>query len=80
VALDVRGMVSMLGLRFSDVFLLSYRRCLYCGFCMHVCPTDAITHSCFLLFVVLMAMYLLAPKFLLFGCCLIYFDFYCCFV
>ena len=80
LALEVRVGFSFFGGRFADCFLISYRRCIYCGFCMHVCPTDAITHSLFFMFLVLMAMYLLAPKFLLFGCCLMFFDFFSCFV
>nr|AAC31429.1 NADH dehydrogenase subunit 8 [Strigomonas oncopelti] len=78
--IDVRVGWSLCGHRFSGVFGFSYRRCIYCGFCMHVCPTDAETHSIFVLYCVCLAMYLLAPKFLLFGCCFMLFDFYLCFV
>nr|P30826.1 RecName: Full=NADH-ubiquinone oxidoreductase subunit 8; AltName: Full=Maxicircle iron-sulfur protein 1 [Trypanosoma brucei brucei]AAA91499.1 NADH dehydrogenase subunit 8 [Trypanosoma brucei] len=80
LALDVRVGWSFGGHRFADWFTLSYRRCIYCGFCMHVCPTDAITHSLFVMCFCCLAMYLLAPKFLLFGCCFMLFDFYLCFV
>lgn len=76
LAIEVRCSVSLFGFRFADLFTISYRRCIYCGFCMHLCPTDAITHIYFLCVLFSLALYLLTPKFLLYYCCFVVFDFF----
>lgn len=32
-------------MRYSRIFELSYRRCIFCGHCQYICPVDAIAHS-----------------------------------
>src|SRR5258708_10635478 len=31
--------------RYAKVYNIDYNRCIFCGYCVEACPTDAITHS-----------------------------------
>jgi NADH-quinone oxidoreductase subunit I len=31
--------------RFASVYNIDYSRCIFCGYCVEACPTDAITHG-----------------------------------
>jgi NADH-quinone oxidoreductase subunit I len=31
--------------RFASVYNIDYTRCIFCGYCVEACPTDAITHG-----------------------------------
>ena len=31
--------------RFAKVYNIDYNRCIFCGYCVEACPTDAITHG-----------------------------------
>src|SRR5262250_3442920 len=33
------------GDRYAKVYNIDYSRCIFCGFCVEACPTDAITHG-----------------------------------
>ena len=33
------------GERYAQVYNIDYNRCIFCGFCVEACPTDAITHG-----------------------------------
>jgi NADH-quinone oxidoreductase subunit I len=33
------------GERYATVYNIDYNRCIFCGFCVEACPTDAITHG-----------------------------------
>src|ERR1700685_337860 len=33
------------GERYAKVYNIDYNRCIFCGFCVEACPTDAITHG-----------------------------------
>lgn len=33
------------GERFAEVYNIDYSRCIFCGYCVEACPTDAITHG-----------------------------------
>lgn len=33
------------GERYAEVYNIDYSRCIFCGFCVEACPTDAITHG-----------------------------------
>jgi NADH-quinone oxidoreductase subunit I len=33
------------GERFARVYNIDYSRCIFCGYCVEACPTDAITHG-----------------------------------
>ncbi|MEJ7607300.1 MAG: 4Fe-4S binding protein [Bryobacteraceae bacterium] len=33
------------GERFAQVYNIDYNRCIFCGYCVEACPTDAITHG-----------------------------------
>jgi len=33
------------GERYASVYNIDYSRCIFCGYCVEACPTDAITHS-----------------------------------
>lgn len=33
------------GERFASVYNIDYSRCIFCGYCVEACPTDAITHG-----------------------------------
>ena len=33
------------GERFASVYNIDYSRCIFCGYCVESCPTDAITHG-----------------------------------
>ena len=33
------------GERFAQVYNIDYSRCIFCGYCVEACPTDAITHG-----------------------------------
>ena len=33
------------GERYAKVYNIDYSRCIFCGFCVEACPTDAITHG-----------------------------------
>jgi NADH-quinone oxidoreductase subunit I len=33
------------GERFAAVYNIDYNRCIFCGYCVEACPTDAITHG-----------------------------------
>ena len=33
------------GERYAQVYNIDYSRCIFCGFCVEACPTDAITHG-----------------------------------
>jgi NADH-quinone oxidoreductase subunit I len=31
--------------RYASVYNIDYNRCIFCGYCVEACPTDAITHG-----------------------------------
>jgi NADH-quinone oxidoreductase subunit I len=31
--------------RYARVYNIDYNRCIFCGYCVEACPTDAITHG-----------------------------------
>ncbi len=31
--------------RYAKVYNIDYNRCIFCGYCVEACPTDAITHG-----------------------------------
>ncbi|MFQ5926871.1 MAG: 4Fe-4S binding protein, partial [Terriglobia bacterium] len=31
--------------RYAKVYNIDYSRCIFCGYCVEACPTDAITHG-----------------------------------
>src|SRR5436305_3326899 len=31
--------------RYAEVYNIDYNRCIFCGYCVEACPTDAITHG-----------------------------------
>jgi len=31
--------------RYAKVYDIDYTRCIFCGYCVEACPTDAITHG-----------------------------------
>src|SRR5208337_2132355 len=31
--------------RYAQVYNIDYNRCIFCGYCVEACPTDAITHG-----------------------------------
>ena len=33
------------GERFANVYNIDYSRCIFCGYCVEACPTDAVTHG-----------------------------------
>src|ERR1700679_3707632 len=33
------------GERYAQVYNIDYNRCIFCGYCVEACPTDAITHG-----------------------------------
>ncbi len=33
------------GERYAAVYNIDYNRCIFCGYCVEACPTDAITHG-----------------------------------
>jgi NADH-quinone oxidoreductase subunit I len=33
------------GERYAEIYNIDYSRCIFCGFCVEACPTDAITHG-----------------------------------
>ncbi|HWB85136.1 MAG TPA: NADH-quinone oxidoreductase subunit NuoI [Bryobacteraceae bacterium] len=33
------------GERYARVYNIDYNRCIFCGYCVEACPTDAITHG-----------------------------------
>ena len=33
------------GDRYAKVYNIDYNRCIFCGYCVEACPTDAITHG-----------------------------------
>ncbi|MFN3326206.1 MAG: 4Fe-4S binding protein [Bryobacteraceae bacterium] len=33
------------GERYASVYNIGYSRCIFCGYCVEACPTDAITHG-----------------------------------
>src|SRR5678815_6111412 len=33
------------GERYAHVYNIDYNRCIFCGYCVEACPTDAITHG-----------------------------------
>ena len=33
------------GERYAEVYNIDYSRCIFCGFCVEACPTDAVTHG-----------------------------------
>ena len=33
------------GERYASVYNIDYSRCIFCGYCVEACPTDAITHG-----------------------------------
>ncbi len=33
------------GERYAKAYSIDYNRCIFCGFCVEACPTDAITHG-----------------------------------
>ncbi|MBX9599431.1 MAG: NADH-quinone oxidoreductase subunit NuoI [Bryobacteraceae bacterium] len=33
------------GERYAKVYNIDYTRCIFCGYCVEACPTDAITHG-----------------------------------
>jgi len=33
------------GERYASVYNIDYNRCIFCGYCVEACPTDAITHG-----------------------------------
>ena len=33
------------GKRYASVYNIDYSRCIFCGYCVEACPTDAITHG-----------------------------------
>ena len=33
------------GERYASVYNIDYTRCIFCGYCVEACPTDAITHG-----------------------------------
>ena len=33
------------GDRYARVYNIDYNRCIFCGYCVEACPTDAITHG-----------------------------------
>ena len=33
------------GERYARVYNIDYSRCIFCGYCVEACPTDAITHG-----------------------------------
>ena len=38
-------MVNSGGERYASVYNIDYNRCIFCGYCVEACPTDAITHG-----------------------------------
>src|SRR6201988_2294148 len=33
------------GERYASIYNIDYSRCIFCGYCVEACPTDAITHG-----------------------------------
>ena len=33
------------GERYAKVYNIDYNRCIFCGYCVEACPSDAITHG-----------------------------------
>src|SRR5262245_57700913 len=33
------------GERYASVYNIDYSRCIFCGYCVEACPTDAVTHG-----------------------------------
>ena len=33
------------GERYAEIYNIDYNRCIFCGYCVEACPTDAITHG-----------------------------------
>src|ERR1700756_3160103 len=33
------------GERYAQIYNIDYSRCIFCGYCVEACPTDAITHG-----------------------------------
>ena len=31
--------------RYAAIYNIDYNRCIFCGYCVEACPTDAITHG-----------------------------------
>jgi NADH-quinone oxidoreductase subunit I len=31
--------------RYAKIYNIDYNRCIFCGYCVEACPTDAITHG-----------------------------------
>jgi NADH-quinone oxidoreductase subunit I len=40
-----RGKHRYAGERYARVYNIDYSRCIFCGYCVEACPTDAITHG-----------------------------------
>jgi flavoprotein len=41
----VLRIASTAGERYASVYNIDYSRCIFCGYCVEACPTDAITHG-----------------------------------
>ncbi len=42
---DESGLEKCVGERYASVYNIDYSRCIFCGYCVEACPTDAITHG-----------------------------------
>ncbi len=62
VCIEVRSGLSFNLVRYCRVFFVVYRRCIFCGFCVHVCPVDAIVHSDMVNYIVDLSVYCMASK------------------
>jgi len=40
-----RGSPHLSSERYAKVYNIDYNRCIFCGYCVEACPTDAITHG-----------------------------------